>query len=76
MAVLLLFSFQHTFAQTRIISGKVTTDQGAPVANASVVIKGTSTGTVSEADGTYKLSVPASAKIIIFSNLKNFILKK
>ena len=54
-------------AQTRTITGKVTASDGSPVANASVIIKGTSTGTTTNMDGTFSLSVPASAKALIFS---------
>jgi TonB-linked SusC/RagA family outer membrane protein len=53
----------------RAISGKVTDDKGTPVANASVVVKGTQTGTVTKADGTYSLTVPASAKILVISSV-------
>ncbi|MES1216068.1 MAG: SusC/RagA family TonB-linked outer membrane protein, partial [Bacteroidota bacterium] len=66
-AAFLLFFLQTIFAQTRTITGKVINDQGNPVANASILLKGTTTGTVSQADGTFKLNVPAGAKTIVFS---------
>lgn len=56
-------------AQTRVITGRVTDDTGSPLPNVSVVIKGTNTGTTSKFDGTYSLSVPASAKTLIFSSV-------
>src|SRR4026207_444348 len=56
-------------AQQRTITGKVTDDKGAAVANASVVVKGTSTGTVTKSDGSYTLTVPASAKVLVFSSV-------
>ncbi|HNA96378.1 MAG TPA: carboxypeptidase-like regulatory domain-containing protein, partial [Chitinophagaceae bacterium] len=52
---------QHT------VSGKVTDDKGAPLSNVSVQVKGTRTGTVTKADGTYTLAVPAGAKTLVFS---------
>lgn len=52
---------QHT------VSGKVTDDKGAPLSNVSVQVKGTRTGTVTKADGTYSLAVPAGAKTLVFS---------
>ncbi|MDP4263916.1 MAG: TonB-dependent receptor [Bacteroidota bacterium] len=67
LTAFLLFAGQ-LFAQ-KTISGKVTDDKGNPIANASVVVKGTSTGTVTKADGTYTITVPANAKILVFSSV-------
>ena len=53
----------------RTISGKVTDDKGVPIPNASILIKGTQTGTVSNADGSFSLSVPANAKTLVFSSV-------
>src|SRR4030095_534345 len=52
---------QHT------ITGKVTDDKGNPVPNASVIVKGTTTGTTSKADGSFSLNVSANARALIFS---------
>ena len=49
-------------AQTRTVSGKVTDSKGDGVPSATVLVKGTTTGTTTKADGTYSLVVPASAK--------------
>ena len=40
----------HLYAQTRSIAGKVTTVDGSPIPNASIIIKGTSYGTTTRAD--------------------------
>src|SRR5258705_13016099 len=53
----------------RTISGKVTNDKGAPLQNVSVMVRGTTTGTVTKADGTYSLTVPANAKALVFSSV-------
>jgi len=53
----------------RTITGKVTDDKGTPLTNASVMVKGTTTGTVTKADGTYSLSVPANAKTLVISSV-------
>jgi len=53
----------------RTITGKVTDDKDAPVGNVSVTVKGTKTGTVTKADGTYSLTVPATAKSLVFSSV-------
>lgn len=51
------------------ISGKVTNASGNPIPNVSVIVKGTTVGTTTAADGTYSISVPANAKQLSFSSL-------
>lgn len=53
--------------QQQGMSGRITDSSGAPLPGVSVVIKGTTTGTISDADGRYTLAhVPHNA-ILIFS---------
>ena len=54
-------------AQNRTVSGRVTNDQGAPVVNASVTVKGTPIGTTTNTDGRFTLSVPESANRLTVS---------
>ena len=55
-----------SFAQNRLVSGKVVDSNGEPVAGASVVVVGqTSMGTATDMDGTWRLSVPDRANISI-----------
>ncbi|HLG40852.1 MAG TPA: SusC/RagA family TonB-linked outer membrane protein [Chitinophagaceae bacterium] len=61
-----ILSVTILFAQ-RTVTGKVTDDKGVPLANASVTVKGTTTGTTTKQDGTYSLTVPSTAKTLIFS---------
>lgn len=49
------------------VSGKVTDDQQKPLPGVSVVIKGTTTGTVTNAEGNYTLSVPDNNATLVFS---------
>jgi TonB-linked SusC/RagA family outer membrane protein len=56
-------------AQNRTVKGKVTDEKGAPVDHASVVVKGTTTGTTTSADGSFSISVPATAKALVISSL-------
>lgn len=65
MAILLYEG--HLFAQGRIITGVVTDANGNPVPNASVMIKGTGTGTTSDVEGKYTLNVPSQARVLVFS---------
>lgn len=66
--LLLLISFQ-LFAQENqmVISGKVTGIDGDPLPGVNIFIKNTTTGTISEFDGNYQLSVPESSEIMVFS---------
>ena len=56
-------------AQTRTITGRVTDDSGNPVQNASVVVKGSTTGTTTNEQGDFTLSIPSGARTIIVSNI-------
>ncbi|WP_143309816.1 SusC/RagA family TonB-linked outer membrane protein [Chitinophaga vietnamensis] len=58
-------SVLHAYAQSRTIKGKVTDAQdGTPLQGVNVVVKGTSNGTVTGPDGTYKLEVPSNAVLV------------
>ncbi|HEV2355171.1 MAG TPA: SusC/RagA family TonB-linked outer membrane protein, partial [Puia sp.] len=56
-------------AQTRVVTGKVTDASGNPIPSASVVIKGTRRGTNTGQDGSFRLTVPATAKTIVVSSV-------
>jgi TonB-linked SusC/RagA family outer membrane protein len=60
----------------KTITGKVTDDKGNPVANASVIVKGTQTGTATKADGSYSIAVPANSKSLIFSSVDMVTVEK
>ena len=59
-----VFAVAPALAQ-RTLTGKVSDEKGNPVANASVVVKGTTSGTTTKADGTYSLSLPANAQVLV-----------
>lgn len=66
--LMLLFSTQLLLGQGRNISGTVTDDQsGEPIIGANILVKGTITGTVTDIDGKYSLSVPAGSTVIVYS---------
>lgn len=49
------------FAQTRVIKGVITSDEGnSPLPGVNVLLKGTSTGASTNAEGQYTLSLPAN----------------
>jgi len=66
LLVTLLLALQ-TFAQQRTITGRVTDNTGAPVAGATVTVKGTNIATSTGSDGTYRLNVPESAGTLVIS---------
>ena len=53
--------------QARVISGTVKDQTGETIISASVVVKGTTIGTVTDFDGNYSLDVPDDAKVLVFS---------
>jgi len=57
-------------AQNKTISGKVTDSKdGSPLVGASIVVKGSKTGTQTGSDGTFKISVPGSATTLVISTV-------
>lgn len=55
-------------SQDRMVSGKVTSsDDGQPLPGVNVALKGTTSGTVTDADGNYKVQVPNGSAILVFS---------
>ncbi|MEL4383026.1 carboxypeptidase-like regulatory domain-containing protein, partial [Shewanella algae] len=56
--------------QTKTVTGKVTDSKdGSPLVGASVIAKGTKTGTQTGADGTFKLSVPSNVTTLVISSV-------
>ena len=53
--------------QNRTISGVVNDADGRPIPGVTVVVKGTTTGTVTDFDGNFELDIPADAEILSFS---------
>lgn len=47
------------------ITGRVTSETGDPISAASVVVKGTSTGTITDGNGNFSLNVPDNAVLVI-----------
>ena len=53
--------------RTRTITGLVTDEAKEPLIGASVVVKGTTVGTITDFDGNFVLSVPTGAIALEFS---------
>ncbi len=67
MMLCLVISIGWAAAQTRVTGTVVSTDDGQPIIGASVVVKGTSSGTITDSDGKFALTLPANAKVLVFS---------
>lgn len=68
IAMIALLSVSIAFGQTRVVTGTVTeADTGDPIPGANVVLKGTSSGSVTDLDGNYSISVPDENAILVFS---------
>ncbi len=72
--ILLLIAFLtsgfilSSWAQERTISGTVTSsDDGSGLPGVSVLLKGTTTGTVTDADGNYRVTIPGDNAILVYS---------
>lgn len=57
----------NAFWQDRRISGTVKTPEGDPLPGATIVIKGTTNGTTSDANGDFNLSVPGNSNTLVVS---------
>lgn len=65
---LLLFLSAAAFGQTRNISGTVTdAADGKTIPGATILVKGTTTGTTTDVNGKFSLKVNENAKILVFS---------
>ena len=53
--------------EARVITGTVKDQTGETIISASVVVQGTTIGTVTDFDGNYSLDVPDDAKVLVFS---------
>ncbi len=69
LCVILLFSgLQMAFAQQKTVTGTVTSkDDGTTLPGVTVVVKGTTIGTVTDANGKFTLSVPAKYDVLVVS---------
>jgi TonB-linked SusC/RagA family outer membrane protein len=71
LTCLLLVTLLHTvLAQTKSVSGRVTDQKsGEGLPGVTVLVKGTTNGTSTNADGSFQLAVPAAGAILVFSSV-------
>ena len=76
-ASLLILLNTVAWAQTRTVSGQVTSSEdGSVIPGVNVVIKGTSNGVVTDADGTYRIPVPNAGGTLVYSFIGSTTLEK
>ena len=68
LTFILFVGMQAIFAQTRDVTGVVTsTDDGSTIPGASVIVRGTTVGTITDMDGHFTIKVPAGARNLVVS---------
>ena len=66
--LIVLMGTYTVFSQTRRITGNVTSaEDGTPIPGVSIVVKGSTIGTITDADGNYSLDIPVATEAIVFS---------
>ena len=65
--VFLMFTINIGWAQQREVTGAVTEDSGMSLPGVSVVVKGTTIGTVTDINGNYEISAPSVTSVLVFS---------
>ena len=66
-AILILGAVIIAFTEIRTITGKVTDENGAPLAGVMVILKGTSRSTLTDAGGLYKITIEANGATLLYS---------
>lgn len=62
-----LLSVTSSFAQDRVITGRISDEKGFPAVGATIRVKETNDATTTDKDGNYRISVPASGRTLVLS---------
>ncbi|MDA3929202.1 MAG: TonB-dependent receptor [Prolixibacteraceae bacterium] len=71
-SILVLTNLFVSAQQDRQITGKITSTEGEQLPGVNIVVKGTTTGTVSQIDGTYTISANISNKTVLVYSFMGF----
>ncbi|MEA2043341.1 MAG: SusC/RagA family TonB-linked outer membrane protein [Bacteroidota bacterium] len=66
MLLLAFFSLVGTMYAQKTVTGTVTDESGLSFPGVAVSVKGTTVGTMTKADGTYSVEVPAGSEFLVF----------
>lgn len=67
LLVLVLGLQQHTMAQITVTGQVTDAEDNSPLTGVTVLVKGTSTGAVTDIDGNYTIEAPSSNSVLVFS---------
>lgn len=67
VSLMFFFSMFLANAQEITLTGKITNNSEEPIPGATVVVKGTSLGTITDMNGQFTLQIPADSKILVCS---------
>ena len=65
--ILIISVFFIAAVQSRVITGKVTDDQGTPLSCVSVTIENTNRGTITDFNGEYRITVQPDDRSLVYS---------
>jgi len=67
ITLMVLLLFHYSYAQETTVTGKVTaSEDGSPIPGVNVFLQGTTTGTVTDFDGNYRIEVPSGGGVLVF----------
>ena len=69
VTLLLILSGTLLYSQNHVINGTVKDEKGNPLEFASVVIKGTQNGTISDSAGKFSLTTPVITPTLVISSI-------
>nr|WP_319397988.1 TonB-dependent receptor [uncultured Carboxylicivirga sp.] len=68
LSLVLFISTGSVWAQTTTLTGTITDkSNGEPMIGVTILVKGTTVGTVTNIDGAYNLQVPTDAQVLVYS---------
>jgi TonB-linked SusC/RagA family outer membrane protein len=67
LVLLMLWTGVSLMAQSLSVKGKVTDQEGIPIPGVSILVKGTTNGTITDINGIYQFNVSSKDDVLIFS---------
>ena len=67
LMILLFLASTSVFAQRVAITGTVSDESGSPLTGATVQVKGSTVGALTDSDGKYTIEVPGPESILVYS---------